>query len=101
MTSRIVDALLAAAATIAAILGLTTLTENSTWLGRAIWACLVVAVVGVLLRQLTSFRLLVLFGEMTYFAHPTRFGSGRQGHAGARLRRLSVGKPRGKYQNSD
>jgi transglutaminase-like putative cysteine protease len=64
MTSRIVDALLAAAATIAAILGLTTLTENSTWLGRAVWACLVVAVVGVLLRQLTSFRLLVLFGQL-------------------------------------
>ena len=64
MISRAVDALLAAAATIAAVLGLTTLTENASWLGRAIWACLVVAAVGVLLRRLTSFRLLVLFGQL-------------------------------------
>ena len=64
MISRIVDALMAAAATIAAVLGLTTLTENAAWLSRAIWACLVVAAVGVLLRRLTSFRLLVLLGQL-------------------------------------
>ena len=64
MMSRAVDALLAAAATIAAVLGLTTLTENATWLGHAIWACLVVAAAGVLLRRLTSVRLLVLFGQL-------------------------------------
>ena len=68
MISRAVDALSAAAATIAAVLGLTTLTENGTWLGRAIWACLVVAAVGVLLRRLTSFRLLVLFGQLVVTA---------------------------------
>ena len=46
MISRVVDALVAAAATIAAILGLTTLTENASWLGRAVWACLAVAAAG-------------------------------------------------------
>ena len=64
MISRVVDALLAAAATIAAILGLTTLTENTTWLGRAIWACLVVAAVGRAAARRPPFRLLVLFGQL-------------------------------------
>ena len=79
MISRVVDALMAAAATIAAVLGLTTLTENASWLGRATWACLAVAAVGVLLRRLTSFRLLVLFGQLvaTSWAVVAMFAAGQ------------------------
>lgn len=64
MMSRIVDALVAAAATIAAVLGLTTLTENATWLGKAVWACLAVAAAGVLMRRLTSVTALVVLGQV-------------------------------------
>ncbi len=79
MISRAVDAFVAAAATIAAVLGLTTLTENSAWLSRAIWACLVVAVVGVVLRRLTSVRLLVLLGQLvaTGWAVVAMFATGQ------------------------
>jgi transglutaminase-like putative cysteine protease len=64
MISKIADALFAAAATVAASLGLTTLTENDSWLGRAIWVCLAVAVAGLVLRRLTSARPLVLLGQV-------------------------------------
>jgi transglutaminase-like putative cysteine protease len=64
MISRAVDALVAALATIAAIIGLTTLTENATWLGRAVWICLAVAAAGLVMRQLTSVRVLVLLGQL-------------------------------------
>jgi transglutaminase-like putative cysteine protease len=40
------------------------LTENASWLNRAIWACVVVAAAGVVLRGLTSVRLLVLLGQL-------------------------------------
>ena len=68
MISRVVDALVAAAATIAAILGLTTLTENAMWLGRAVWACLAVAAAGLLMRRLTSVKVLVLLGQVVLTA---------------------------------
>ena len=68
MISRAVDALVAAAATVAAILGLTTLTENASWLGRAVWACLAVAAAGLLLRWLTSVKVLVLLGQIVITA---------------------------------
>jgi hypothetical protein len=64
MISRAVDALIAALATIAAVIGLTTLTENASWLGRAVWICLAVAAAGLVMRQLTSVRLLVLLGQL-------------------------------------
>ena len=68
MISRAVDALLAAEATVAAILGLTTLTENSSWLSAAVWACLAVAAAGLLLRRLTSVKVLVLLGQVVLAA---------------------------------
>ena len=68
MISRVVDALVAAAATIAAVLGLTTLTENASWLSRAVWACLAVAAAGLLLRWLTSVKVLVLLGQVVLTA---------------------------------
>jgi transglutaminase-like putative cysteine protease len=64
MISRAVDALVAALATIAAVFGLTTLTENATWLGRAVWICLAVAAAGLVMRQLTSVRALVVLGQL-------------------------------------
>lgn len=79
MTSRAVDAFVAGAATIGAVLGLTTLTENASWLNRAIWACLVVAAAGVVLRRLTSVRLLVLLGQLvvTGWAVVAMFAAGQ------------------------
>jgi len=64
MISRAVDALVAALATIAAVIGLTTLTENAFWLGRAVWICLAVAAAGLVMRQVTSVRFLVLLGQL-------------------------------------
>lgn len=64
MISRIADALIAAGATVAAVLGLTTLTDNDSWLGRAVWTCLAIAVFGLVLRWLTSVRILVLLGQL-------------------------------------
>ena len=68
MISRAVDALVAAAATVAAILGLTTLTEHASWLGSAVWICLAVAAAGLLLRWLTSVKVLVLLGQVVLTA---------------------------------
>ena len=68
MRSRPLDALLAAAATLAAVLGLTTLTENASWLGRAAWACLAVALVGVAMRRLTGSAPLVALAQVVLTA---------------------------------
>jgi transglutaminase-like putative cysteine protease len=54
------DAALAALATLAAVLGLTTLTDNASWLGRAAWACVGVAVAGAVMRRLTRFSALIV-----------------------------------------
>jgi transglutaminase-like putative cysteine protease len=62
--ARPVGGLVAALATIAVTAGLTTLTENGSWLGRAAWICLTVALVGVVLRWLTSAGFLVLLGQV-------------------------------------
>ncbi len=64
MTSRPSDALVAAAATVAAVLGLTTLTEGASWLAASVWACLTVAVTGIGLRRLTSRGVLVVLGQV-------------------------------------
>ncbi|MEP6650601.1 MAG: DUF3488 and transglutaminase-like domain-containing protein, partial [Lapillicoccus sp.] len=79
MISRVADALVAAAATVAAILGLTTLTENASWLSRAVWACLAVAAGGLVMRRLTSVRVLVLLGQvvLTAWAVLTLFAADR------------------------
>ena len=58
------DALLAAAATLAAVLGLTTLTDHAGWLGRATLACAAVAAAGVVLRRLTSHASLVILTQL-------------------------------------
>ena len=68
MIARFVDALAAAAATVAAILGLTTLTENASWVGRSAWCCLAVAAAGLLLRWLTSIKVLVMLGQVVLTA---------------------------------
>lgn len=64
MTTRPSDALLAAAATIAAVLPLNTLTENGSWIAPAVWSCLAVALVGVVMRRLTSSRSLVVLPQL-------------------------------------
>jgi len=61
---RPVDALIAVAATLAAVLGLTTLTDHASWLGRATWACVAVAVIGVGMRRVTAHASLVILTQM-------------------------------------
>lgn len=64
MRTRAPEAFLAFAATVAAVLGLTTLTTTGNWLATAVWACLAVAVVGIGLRRVTSHGWLVLLGQV-------------------------------------
>ncbi len=64
MRARPGDALVALAATLAATVGLTTLTVSASWLGTAFWACLAVTVVGIVLRRITSRGLLVVLGQL-------------------------------------
>jgi len=62
--SQPVDALIAAAATLAAVLGLTTLTDTAGWLGRAMLAAVAVAVTGVVLRRVTTHASLVILAQL-------------------------------------
>ena len=64
MRTRVPEAFLAFAATVAAILGLTTLTTTGNWLATAVWSCLAVAVVGIGLRRVTNRGWLVLLGQV-------------------------------------
>ncbi|MDQ6715455.1 MAG: DUF3488 and transglutaminase-like domain-containing protein [Actinomycetota bacterium] len=64
MRSRPGDGFVALAATLAAALGLTTLTVTASWLGTAWWTCLGVAVTGIGLRRLTGRTTLVLVGQL-------------------------------------
>lgn len=64
MRTRVPEAFLAFAATVAAVLGLTTLTTTGTWLATAVWSCLAVAVVGIGLRRVTTRGSLVLLGQV-------------------------------------
>ncbi len=64
MRGRPLDAAIAALTTLAAVLGLSTLTDNAAWLGRAAWACVGVAVVGVVMRRLTRFAPLVAMVQL-------------------------------------
>ncbi len=63
-TARPGDAFVAALATVAAVLGLTTLTENASWVAPALWVVLVIVVVGVVGRRLTSRGLIVLGAQL-------------------------------------
>ena len=63
-THGAIDALLAAAATLAAVLGLTTLTDHASWLTRATLVCAVIAVAGVALRRLTGLASLVILTQL-------------------------------------
>ncbi|MEO8830175.1 DUF3488 and transglutaminase-like domain-containing protein [Lapillicoccus sp.] len=58
------DAFVAALATVAAVLGLTTLTENASWVAPSLWVVLIIVVVGVVGRRLTSSGLLVLGAQL-------------------------------------
>jgi len=64
MRSRPSDAFVALAATLAAVLGITTLTVTASWVGTAVWTCLAVAVTGIGLRRLTTRGALVLPGQV-------------------------------------
>jgi len=64
MRSRAPDAALALLATLAAVLGLTTLTVSGSWLGSTVWCGLAVSVAGALLRRVTTHDLLVLLGQV-------------------------------------
>ena len=64
MRTRVPEAFLAFAATVAAVLGLTTLTTTGNWLATAVWTCLAVAVAGIGLRRLTSRGWVVLLGQV-------------------------------------
>jgi len=64
MMSRPSDGFVAAAATLAAVLGLTTLTVTASWIGIAVWTCLAVAVAGTGMRRLTSRGILVVLGQI-------------------------------------
>ena len=64
MRTRAPEAFLAFAATVAASLGLTTLTTTGNWLATAVWSCLAVAVAGIGLRRVTSRGWLVLLGQV-------------------------------------
>ena len=61
---RPLDAVVAAAATLAAVLGLTTLTDHASWLGRAALVCAVVAVTGVVLRRVTAHASVVILTQL-------------------------------------
>ena len=62
-STRPSDSLIAACATIASVLALTTLTDKASWLAPAIWCTLVVAGSGILLRRLTNSGALVVLGQ--------------------------------------
>ncbi len=64
MRSRPSDAFVAVGATLAAVLGLTTLTVTAGWIGIAVWTCIAVAVTGIGLRRLTSRGILVVLGQV-------------------------------------
>jgi len=64
MRSRPSDAFVACAATLAAVLGLTTLTVTASWMGIAVWMSLAVAVAGIGMRRLTSRGILVILGQV-------------------------------------
>ena len=64
MRGRALDATLALAATLAAALGLTTLTVSGSWLVSAFWSGAVVSLVGVGLRRLTGRAVLVVLGQL-------------------------------------
>lgn len=68
MRSRPSDAFVACAATLAAVLGLTTLTVTASWMGVAVWTCLAVAVAGIGMRRLTSRGVLVVLGQTVLVA---------------------------------
>ncbi len=63
MRTRPLDAALALLATLAAVLGLTTLTVSGAWLAPTLWCGVAVSVAGALLRKVTSHDLLVLLGQ--------------------------------------
>lgn len=79
MRSRPSDSFVAAAASFVSVLGLTTLFVSQEWLGVALWLFLLIAVLGVLLRRLTSRGSLVVLGQavlltwtiVAVFAHDT------------------------------
>ncbi|MEO7060503.1 MAG: DUF3488 and transglutaminase-like domain-containing protein [Lapillicoccus sp.] len=64
MRSRPSDAFVALAATLASVLGLTTLTTTPGWLATSVWSCLAVALVGIGMRRLTGRGWLVLLGQV-------------------------------------
>ena len=64
MRSRPSDAFVALAATLSAVLGITTLTVTASWMGPAVSTCVAVAVTGIGLRRLTTRGSLVLLGQV-------------------------------------
>jgi len=66
MRTRTLDAALALLATLAAVLGLTTLTVSGSWLAPTMWCGLAVSLAGALLRKVTSHDLLVLLGQALF-----------------------------------
>ncbi|MBK8469783.1 MAG: transglutaminase domain-containing protein [Actinomycetales bacterium] len=65
MTRRGGATALAAVASLASLLGLTTLVQTQTWYSRAVWFVIVVAVAGTLMRRVTSRALLVAAVQVT------------------------------------